>query len=163
MAREQKTKCQSRSLTWSGLSKQLRNQIVCCFRDMTVAPKHLSSANGFTTASLPSLVLPSLLLLISPSSPLLTSTLCSLRVTPHSCPSMPFRSPPPSSPSLSSLLSFLYFSHLLFLSLPTFPSKDAFIILSKSVRYTTHTLSFSFPSAQAPFDLSKCSHRTPID
>lgn len=37
----------------TGHSEQLRNQIVCCFKDMTVPLKHLSSANGFTAPSLP--------------------------------------------------------------------------------------------------------------
>lgn len=149
---------------------------------MTVPPKHLSSANGFTAPSSPSLVLPTLLPLISPSSPLLTSTRCSFHLTAvllHACffhlylPALSHSL----HPFISSRSSHLSFSSSPFCSLlfsPPFP-QPLNLSFQRCFHYSlslsvippthphTHTLSSYFPSSQAPFDLSKCSHRTSID
>ena len=86
-AEERESKCQSRSLTRVGLSEQMRNQIVCCFSDMTVPAKHLSSANGFAAPfpalSRPSSPPPTHLSIISPIDPRLLQPL--FKCAPLSC------------------------------------------------------------------------------
>lgn len=133
---KQKTECQSRSLTQPGLSKQLRNQIVKRHDSGTKTPELSKWVHDrFLALSYPSFPPPTHLSIISP-------------LDLHS-PQPPWNCSSSSTPAVSFSSTFVCFSlplsllsshssHPLFLSLPTFPSTDAFIILSQSVRYTSH-------------------------
>lgn len=151
---------------------------------MTVPLKHLSSANGFTAPSLPFLSSsprpPAHLSIISPLD-LHSLSLHLALLFFHTCT---FFSDCicPSFLCLFIPLSLLSMFHLLFifpfvLRFPPLLLQPSNLCFQSHVHYSlsysplfhphkathTHTLSSYFPAAQAPFDLSKCTHRTPID